>query len=230
MISGIKDIDREILGKLDDRELLKACSIDSYTWNTVCDDAFLRRRLLTKYPEIEQYKLQRESWKQFFLRAIRYIALLKEKYGYDYTFGNFVRQKKLLSDFFNFINQNPENLLLLQNGKNRLLMRSAEKGELAIVEWCYKNRANIHIRNEYALRIASNNGHLEIVKYLLEKGADIHEQDDGALRWASRYGHLEIVKYLVEHGADIHALNDYALTQASINRHFEVVKYLKSKM
>ena len=39
-LSGIKDVDRDILGKLDDRELLKVCSIDKYTWETVCDDAF----------------------------------------------------------------------------------------------------------------------------------------------------------------------------------------------
>ena len=79
-LSGIRDVDREILSKLDDTELLKVCSIDKYTWNNVCDDAFLRRRLLAKYPQIEIYKKKNESWKRFFLRAVRYIALLKEKY------------------------------------------------------------------------------------------------------------------------------------------------------
>jgi hypothetical protein len=55
-ISGIRDLDREILGKVDDNELLNVCLIDKYTWNNVCDDSFLRRRLLSKFPEIEQYK------------------------------------------------------------------------------------------------------------------------------------------------------------------------------
>src|SRR5665647_1298674 len=93
---GFKDVDREILSKLDDTELLKVCSIDKYTWNTVCDDAFLRRRILGKYPEIEQYKLKNESWKRFFLRAIKYIALMKEEYDYVYTFGDFEKQYDLL--------------------------------------------------------------------------------------------------------------------------------------
>lgn len=77
-LSGYKDVDREILNKLDDKSLLKACSIDKYTWNTVCDDDFLKRRLLGKYPEIERYKLKNETWKSFFLRATHYIALLKK--------------------------------------------------------------------------------------------------------------------------------------------------------
>lgn len=79
-LSGIKDVDREILNKLDDRSLLKACQIDKYTWNKVCDDDFLRRRLLSKYPEIETWRFKGESWKRFFLRATRYIALLKEEF------------------------------------------------------------------------------------------------------------------------------------------------------
>ena len=53
-LSGLKDVDREILTHVDDRELLKFCSIDNKTWNSVCDGDFLRRRLTTKYPEIEK--------------------------------------------------------------------------------------------------------------------------------------------------------------------------------
>jgi hypothetical protein len=98
-LSGIRDVDREILNKLDDKELLKVCSIDKYTWNNVCDDGFLRRRLLAKYPKIEQYKIKTESWKNFFLRAVHYIALMKENYNYEYSYGNFITQNDLLNKF-----------------------------------------------------------------------------------------------------------------------------------
>ena len=87
--SGYKDTDREILSKLDDKELLKTCSINKYTWEKVCDDAFLKRRLLSKYPEIGKYKREGETWKHFFLRSIHYIALLKERNDYQYEFGDF---------------------------------------------------------------------------------------------------------------------------------------------
>ena len=39
-LSGLKDIDREILKYVDDKELLKICSVDKKTWNEVCDDNF----------------------------------------------------------------------------------------------------------------------------------------------------------------------------------------------
>ena len=97
-LSGIRDVDREILSKIDDKELIKVCSIDKYTWNIVCDDAFLRRRMLGKYSEIEKYKKEGESWKQFFLRSLYYIALLKEKFDYGYEYGNFQTQLEIFEE------------------------------------------------------------------------------------------------------------------------------------
>jgi hypothetical protein len=90
-LTGLKDVDREVLKYVDDKQLLKICSIDKKTWNEVCDDWFLRRRL-SKYPDIEKYKKEKESWKRFFLRAIYYIAKMKEKYQYDYISGDFKEQ------------------------------------------------------------------------------------------------------------------------------------------
>jgi hypothetical protein len=211
-ISGIRDLDREILGKLDDRDLLKACLINKYTWNTVCDDLFLKRRLLGKFPKIEQYKSENETWKYFFLRAVHCIALMKVKYGYDYTFGNFEKQFKILLQF----NKN----------KSKLLIRAAWKGDLALVIWSLEKGANIQIISNLPLRNASECGHFEVVKYLVENGADIHDLHDLPLINASYEGHLEIVRYLVEHGADIHALNEQALRWASRGGRSEIVKYL----
>ena len=84
-LTGIKDVDREILSKVDE-ELLKVCSVDKRFWNDVCDDNFLRRRLTSKYPGIEKYK---ETWKEFFLKWTFYISKMKEDYEYDYTEGDF---------------------------------------------------------------------------------------------------------------------------------------------
>ena len=60
--------------------------------------------------------------------------------------------------------------------------------------------ADIHARNESAIKYAAANGHLEIVKYLIEQGADIHAENDWAIRYAAEYGHFEVVKFLVEQG------------------------------
>ena len=216
-LSGIKDVDREILSKLHDKELLKTCSIDKYTWNTVCDDAFLRRRLTIKYPKIEQYKKKEESWKSFFLRAIHYIALMKEKFDYEYTFGNFVTQYNLLKKYLKMKNY------------EYLLVKSSKKGELNLVIWCLNKGADIHFNYEGALRLASRNGHLETVKYLVENGANIHAYNDVALRLASAKGQLETVKYLVDSGADIHVFNNTPLRYAIESGNSELENYLRSK-
>jgi ankyrin repeat protein len=69
---------------------------------------------------------------------------------------------------------------------------------------------------------------LDVVKHLVEQGADIHARDNAALRWATLNGHLDVVKYLVEQGANIHALDDDdALCWAAENGHLEIVNYLK---
>jgi hypothetical protein len=144
-LSGIRDLDREILDKVDDAELLKVCSIDKYTWKVVCDDAFLRRRL-SKYTEIEQYKKKRESWKYFFVKVVNCIHKLREKYGFDYTSGNLFNQYWFLK--------------IYSNKKDSLFLESVKIGDLGLVAWSLKNGANIHIENNLGLRWASEFGYL----------------------------------------------------------------------
>ena len=213
-VSGLKDVDREILKHVDDRELLEICTLDRKTWNEVCDDAFLRRRLTIKYPGIEKYKRENESWKQFFLRAIYYISKMKDGFKFQYKEGDFKKQYFILKEASNY------------DGFDNLLAGAAEKGELPLVKFALVKGADVHAYADAALRDASDKGHLDVVKYLIENGADIHAINDYPLRQASEKGHLEIVKYLLKHGADIHAAHDSALYFATLNNHYHVVKYL----
>jgi hypothetical protein len=207
-ITGIRDLDRELLRKIGDSELLKTCSIDKYTWNVVCDDNFIRRRMLAKYPVIEKYK-RNESWKRFFVRAVHYISLLKEEYNFEYISGNFIKQYDLVKRYI--------------NNKNYLLNKSVKIGELALVIWCLDSGADIHTLNNRCLRYGSELGKLETVKYLIENGDDIQIRDEALLEWESFYKRFEIVKYLVERGANI----SYEFATKNYE-HFEVAKYLKS--
>ena len=75
---------------------------------------------------------------------------------------------------------------------------------------------------------ASKNGNLQKIKDLVNQGADIHIRNEEALRWAANNGYLDIVKYLVSQGADIHAKNDEALRYAISNGYQDVVEYLKN--
>ena len=79
---------------------------------------------------------------------------------------------------------------------------------------------------DHQLWICSKYNQVDFVRYLLDKGADVHVRDDAALRWASRYGYDKVVKLLLDAGANVHANNDYALRSASERGHDKVVKLL----
>ena len=211
-LTSLKDVDREVLKDVDDDKLLKICSVDRKTWNEVCDDTFLKRRLMSKYPGIEQYKREDESWKRFFLTAIYYISKMKEDYQFTYTSGNFYNLHKILE--------------LDKGNINDLLLSAARFGSLDLARHALEKGSNIHTLRDYALRLAAENGDLEMVKFLVDKGANIHAEDDEALDFAAQYGNLEMVKYLVEHGADVHAQDDSALAWAIEEGYKDVEEYL----
>jgi len=108
------------------------------------------------------------------------------------------------------------------------LRRAAGNGHYNVVKLLLKYGANVHANNDYALRRAAENGHYGTVKLLIENGADIHAKDDYALYWAAGNGHYDIVKLLIENGADIHARDDYALRLARYNDDKKMIKLLES--
>jgi hypothetical protein len=107
-----------------------------------------------------------------------------------------------------------------------LLWICVQEGKVEFVKYLLDAGADVHTRDDYALRLASLNRHTEVVKLLLDVGADVHAYNDAALRWASAKGRTEVVKLLLDAGADVHADNDAALRVASEYGHTEVVKLL----
>lgn len=207
MLTGLKDIDREVLKHIEDKELLVACRTSKKMWYEICDDNFIRRRL-GKFKDIEKYKKDNESWKTFFSRATMYIYKMKKEFDFNYTGGDFFRQYNI------WISEN-------------ILVKAAESGELRIIQHCVQNlNEDIRADEDSVLTHASEKGHLDVVKYALEKGCDIHAIFDYAVRWASARGHYSVVKYLIEQGANIHAYADDALAHAARQGHFEIVKLL----
>ena len=210
-ISGLKDIDREVLKHVDDEELLKICTINRQTWNEVCDDNFLRRRITSKYPGIDKFKKENETWKQFFLRFIYYTSKMRDVHNFEYTGGDFKKQYEILKEY---------------TGPNSILIESSRQGELNLVKYAIENGAHVNAVGSEALKSASGKGHLDIVRYLLEFGANIHSWGDEPLRYASTNEHFEVAKYLIKEGANIHANRDEALWWASIYGNLDMVKFL----
>ena len=64
-----------------ERDLLKACSLNKHFRNEVCTDVFFYNRIALKYPELLDNKPKNKSWKQYYLEYIREKALMEEREG-----------------------------------------------------------------------------------------------------------------------------------------------------
>lgn len=120
--------------------------------------------------------------------------------------------------------------MVTQKQLNDMLIKAAEKDKFESVVVLLELGANVHAKNDSALRMAVMNGHLEVVRELLKAGADVHVENDRMLREAAANGYLEIVRELLKAGADVHASNDLALRWATSFRRPEVINLLKSYM
>ena len=140
----------------------------------------------------------------------------------SYEMKNYLPKDKYLP-FISILNGDKPDQDIL----NWMLIKMAKEGNMKGLRYFEKIGANIHARNDEALRYSSSNGHLSVVKYLISVGADVHALFDQALRWASSNGYLDVVKYLILVGADVHAEDDEAEIWASENGHLEVAEYLE---
>ena len=89
-----------------------------------------------------------------------------------------------------------------------LLMTAASNGNVPLVEFLLRMRANLRKNNRFgesALALAALNGHDDVVRILVEAGAQINSSGWGALHYAVFNGHAEIVRYLIEKGGDVNA-------------------------
>ena len=82
--TNMKDVDREILLKMSDRDILKTCSLNKYFSKKVCDDDFFRRLFQARYPRLVKEKPSYRNWKQHYLKTIYAIDKLKDV-GVVYT-------------------------------------------------------------------------------------------------------------------------------------------------
>ena len=224
MLTGIRDVDREIVNKLDDTDLLNMCLVNRTYSERVCDESYFRLRTENGFSETIKYKDYTQitnkirTWKNHYLSIVKYIDLLQTDFKYEYKSQD--KSPELLYLARQLVAED------LSYNKNRALRTASERGHLSVVKYLVEHGADITAQDNEAVILASVYGHLSVVKYLVEHGADITARNNEALRWASRNGHLEIVKYLTEHGADIPAQDNYAVRFASGNGHLEVVKYL----
>ncbi len=217
-----EDIHKEILLKLNDKDLANICQTNKQAEKICNNDQFWNLRIqkvyeadLSKYTNDKTYKeIYRELIEDDgteYRNAIDKVFTRACNLGYLPVVKYFIELERKHIDI------------------NTGLLEASENGHLSVVQYLIEREEDPDdIDFSEALIGASRKGHLPVVKYFIEKGADVHIDDDYALTSASEEGHLSVVKYLIENGADVHAgeYHDTALILASAANHLHIVKYL----
>lgn len=109
----------------------------------------------------------------------------------------------------------------------RVLVQACRSSmDFRIVNFLLKHGADVHYREDLALREAIDHEDLELIKILINAGADVHALDDFAIRHASWLGNTRIVDTLIKAGSNIHAKNSEPLENACLRGSVSVIKLL----
>lgn len=88
MLTGVKDVDRKILIDIDnERDFLSLCASNKSLQNLCQEENIYWRRLEKHYPDIYQKKPVLQTWKEWYLKNMKAIGELKEKYSFTYKSG-----------------------------------------------------------------------------------------------------------------------------------------------
>lgn len=80
-----KNLINNLSEKLDDKDLFKLCQTDKWFNKKICkDENFWKIRIKLKYPKLEIFKKEKETFHSFYIKMVYYIAKLKEEYNFDY--------------------------------------------------------------------------------------------------------------------------------------------------
>jgi hypothetical protein len=69
-----RDLDREILLRMTDRDFLLTCNSSNFLRENVCDENFFKKRLTLTYPNTLNYKPDNKTWRQYYIETIFYIC------------------------------------------------------------------------------------------------------------------------------------------------------------
>ena len=134
-----RDIDPLILENLEDIDLVSYCKLNKEA-NKICNDqTFWYNRLRSRFPQIDlevMAEVKTGSWSDVYIEMVQLVQFVRS-----------VNRDVWI--------RNKEEVISFQD-------------------------------TDSALGLASKCGHLDIVKYLVQNGADIHARDDDALRWATK--------------------------------------------
>jgi ankyrin repeat protein len=208
LFSGNKDVDREILLRIDsDKDFIRRCSVNQYTKN-LCDENLFRRRLEFKYPDSIKYKPKDMSWKDFALENIFvYADRLKRYFDFNYKEGD-------PRDIFKILEiKNPEVALEM----------AARKNYTDVVEYFIENESIEEYDWDYILNFGTKNKNKKIIELAISQGATNFET---GLKIAAEVNDKNLINFFMKLGAKNFNL---ALVGAAKSGDVDLINYFLEK-
>lgn len=87
----------------------------------------------------------------------------------------------------------------------------AMENNLSAVTKLLENDANVHAKDDFALRYSATCGRVQMVSKLLEYGANIDVHDGSILIQCANHNNATMVSKLLEWGANVHVRDDIVL-------------------
>tara|TARA_R110001599_G_scaffold5250_1_gene26379 strand:+ start:43 stop:666 length:624 start_codon:yes stop_codon:yes gene_type:complete len=196
-----KDTYEYLTNFADDRTILNMLSVNK----KFRDEQFFKRVMDRKYPFLIQFKPERESMKDLFIRMTYYISKLEEESGIPYINSEYYNPKILYS----------------HRPKDRYdyaLLYASHVGDMNLIKLLISKGAKDFSN---AMTDAADGGHIDIVKFFMTKGA---RSFTISMAKAAYSGHLDIVKLMLKNGA---RNLDLSIGYAATGDHQEILDFLK---
>ena len=214
-----KDTYEYILNFADDKEIINMLLVNKKFAGKLSDDGFFERIVERRYPLLVEFKEKDESWKHFYLRMIKYIYLLKEKYGIPYLHI----EKYNPEAFFKKNDANGGILILyraikliLENGGHSEILENLL--DRYIKEGAGYSEVNIKASlNDFLNNIEADD--LRNVTILINKGADDFSL---LLSTAAFFDHFDIIRFVLENFRD--KLDERSIREAIDTTNDEIIK------
>lgn len=178
-----KDMYEYLADFADDKTIVNMLSVNK-KFN---DPIFFERIFKRKYPLLIPFKKDSENWKQFYLKMVKYINLLKEEYDIPYI------PSKRFNPYTFYKNDNRDKIFgaftfAVESGKKDIIDHLINNSRIKDSKQFYLNTV---------LVLAIYNANLEMIRYIIEKGANNLNM---GLMHAVQKG-LNLVKFMIDQGA-----------------------------
>ncbi len=178
-----KDIYEYIVNLADDRDVINMLAVN----RKFNDDSYFKKILEKRYPLLLRFKKD-ETYKQFYLKMVKYMALLWEKYQIPYIPGKDFNPKYFYEKFD-------------KNGIYTIvLLEAVEIGDIKLTQYLMDKGAKV---NEFAYISVGVGGSVEMMKFLLQKYSPNYKWLQYTLQYAKENNQQSLIDFLVESGVKV---------------------------